>query len=361
MIHVENEKLREMISLVRRPDDAAAALAVKKWNSIAKPIHGMGKAEDMIVKIAGMTGSARVDLDKKLLIVMCADNGVVEEGVSQSGQDVTALVADNFASGDTTACHIAKMVHADVWPVDIGVAADTKIENRKIARGTKNMAKGPAMTRGEAESAILAGIDKVREAADAGYRIIATGEMGIGNTSTSSAIISVLMSVPPEDVTGRGAGMDSATLNHKVEVIRRAIAVNRPDPADAADVLAKVGGFDIAGLAGVFLGGAVYRIPVVIDGLISSVAALIAARLCPDCVSYMLASHVSKEPAARMVLDELGLDPVLTADMHLGEGTGALMLYPVLDIALEIYYHMLSFGDIELEAYVDYSETEGRM
>ena len=343
--------LEEALKTIEIPDERAMDMSKKRWDSIAKPLNSLGKLEDYLVKIAGITGSCDISLEKKALVVMCADNGVVEEGVTQTGQEVTALVTNNFLHRKATASQLCSMAGADIFPVDIGVAVDTEAINRKIAYGTQNMTKGPAMTREQAVRALEVGIDMVRELKEKGYRIIATGEMGIGNTTTSSAIASVLLGESVEKVTGRGAGLSSQGLDRKIRAIKKAIELNQPDSSDAIDVLAKVGGFDIAGMAGVFLGGAVYHVPVVLDGFISAVSALIASRICPTARAYMLASHVSREPAGQLVLDALGFDAPLHCDMCLGEGTGAVVLFPILDMALGIYGGMSTFHDIQLEEY----------
>ena len=239
-----------------------------------------------------------------------------------------------------------------IFPVDMGMVTDTKVRtDHKIAYGTQNMTKGPAMTREQAVKGLEAGIDMVRELNDKGYRILATGEMGIGNTTTSSAVASVLLKQPVEEMTGRGAGLTSEGLVRKINAIKKAIALNEPDPEDAIDVLAKVGGLDIAGMAGVFLGGAVYGIPVVMDGFISCVSALIAMRICPAARDYILASHVSKEPAAHLILENMGKEAIIHADMCLGEGTGAVALFPILDLAAAVYHSMSTFDDIHVEQY----------
>lgn len=336
---------------IRPLDEQAMALSRKKWNSIAKPLHSLGKLEDYVVQIAGITGDARVLLDKKALVIMCADNGIVEEGVTQSGQEVTALVSNNFLTDQATAAVLCRKTGADIKPVDIGVAVKTNLPDRKIAYGTKNFAKEPAMTREEAERAIETGIRIVEELAGQGYRIIATGEMGIGNTTTSSALACAFLNRPAEEMTGKGAGLTSKGLEKKIQVIEQALKRYLPQCHDAVDLLACVGGLDIAGLAGVFIGGAICRVPVVIDGFISSVAALTAYKICPACRDYMLASHVSKEPAAQLVLDALGLSAALHCDMCLGEGTGAVTLFPILDMACEVYEKMSTFDEIKLEAY----------
>ncbi|HIQ96769.1 MAG TPA: nicotinate-nucleotide--dimethylbenzimidazole phosphoribosyltransferase [Candidatus Limivivens merdigallinarum] len=343
--------LQELLSQIKPLDQKAMEQCQRRWDSIAKPLHSLGKMEDFLVKIAGIDGNAGIDLEKKALIVMCADNGVVEEGVTQTGQEVTAIVSENFLDKKASASLLCSMTGADIYPVDIGIASDTRIMNRKIAYGTKNMTKGPAMTREEAERAVLVGIDLVRELKEQGYRIIATGEMGIGNTTTSSAIVSVFLNRQAEEVTGRGAGLSTEGLNRKIHAIKRAIALNHPDPKDGIDTLAKVGGLDLAGLAGVFLGGAIYRVPVVLDGFISASAALAASVIHPLAKEYMLPSHVSKEPAAKMVLEALGLEAGLHMDMCLGEGTGAVTLFPILDLAAGIYHTMSTFQDINVEEY----------
>ena len=295
-----------------------------------------------------------VDISKRAVVAMCADNGVVAEGVTQTGQEVTAVVTENMSRGDTSVCCMARLAGADVIPVDIGVATPVtgeRILQKNIRRGTANLAKGPAMTRAECEKAILVGVEVVQELKRQGYQLLATGEMGIGNTTTSSAVAAVLLQRPVEDMTGRGAGLSSEGLQKKIAAIRQGIALNRPDPADPVDVVAKVGGLDIAGLMGVYLGGALCRIPVLLDGFISSVAALAAARLCPNAKDYMLGSHASDEPAGTAVLDALGLKPFLYAGMRLGEGTGAVAVMPLLDMALAVYREMCTFTDISIDAY----------
>ena len=344
--------LQEAVKRIKPLDEKAMDRASKRWNSIAKPLHSLGALETMLIKIAGMTGSEDIHLEKKGLIAMCADNGVVEEGVTQTGQEVTAIVAENFLAGTTTACVMCKKCGARLFPVDVGMAVDTKVRtDLKVAMGTRNMTKGPAMTREEAIRGIEAGIAVAEELKEKGYQLLATGEMGIGNTTTSSAVASVLLGKPVEDMTGRGAGLSSEGLNRKIKAIKKAIALNNPDRSDVIDVLAKVGGLDIAGMAGVFLGGAALGMPVVMDGFISCVAALIAQRICPNAGEYMIPSHVSREPAAHLILKELGKEAVLHAGMCLGEGTGAVALFPGLDLAEAVYNSMSTFGDINVEQY----------
>lgn len=282
---------------------------------------------------------------------MCADNGVVEEGVTQSGQEVTKIVAENFLKEKATASILCKKAGADIFPVDIGIATDSTILQHKVMYGTKNMAKEPAMTREQAVAAIEVGIAKAEELHAQGYEILATGEMGIGNTTTSSAMTAVYLGLDVETVTGRGAGLSSHGLQRKIHAIKQAIAVNQPDPEDPLDVLAKVGGLDIAGMCGLFLGGAAQQMPVVMDGFISQVAALTAMRLVPECADYILASHVSEEPGANILLKALEKDAFLTCGMRLGEGSGAVALFPILDFASDIYHKMSTFVQADIVEY----------
>ena len=344
--------LEEAKKQIRPVDQEAVCAAQKRWDSIAKPLHSLGKMEKIVMQIAGITGSADVRLDKRALVAMCADNGVVEEGVTQTGQEVTAIVAENFLKGDTSACVMCRQCGTDVFPVDVGMASDTKVpSDLKVMMGTRNMTKEPAMTYEEAVQGIEAGIEMVRRLKEQGYRLIATGEMGIGNTTTSSAVASVLLNRSVEEMTGRGAGLSGEGLKRKIDAIKRAVKLNEPDPSVPVDVLAKVGGLDIAGMAGVFMGGAVYRIPVVIDGFISCVAALVAQRISPLTKDYMIASHVSREPAAAMILEALEKEAVLHGEMCLGEGSGAVALFPFIDMGLAVYESMSTFEEIKVEQY----------
>ena len=344
--------LEETLAQIKPLDERAMETAAKRWDSIAKPLHSLGKMEKMVIQIAGITGNPDMHINKRALVPMCADNGVVEEGVTQTGQEVTAIVAENFLSGDTSACVMCRQCGTKVIPVDIGMAVDTKVAtDLKVACGTANMTKGPAMTREQAVQALEAGIEMVRRLKEDGYGLLATGEMGIGNTTTSSAVASVLLNRPVEEMTGRGAGLSGDGLNRKIHAIKKAIEINQPNQEDAIDVLAKVGGFDIAGMAGMFLGGAAFGVPVVIDGFISCVAALIAQRICPQMGDYMIASHVSQEPAAHPLLEALGKEAVLHGEMCLGEGSGAVALFPFLDMGVAVYESMSTFEDIHVDQY----------
>ena len=344
--------LQEVIGQEHPFDAAAREAALRHWDDIAKPLHGLGRFEDVIAQIAALQGTPAVKIDRRALCVFCADNGVVAEGVTQTGQEVTAQVAENMLHGKATAAIFCEEVGAEIHPVDIGMVTRTTLPDRRIASGTRNFAKEPAMTREQAVRAIEVGISLACELADRGVDILATGEMGIGNTTTSSAVAAVLLQRPVEEMTGRGAGLSSAGLQTKIRVIEQALQLHRPNPDDAIDVLAKVGGFDIAGMAGVFLGGSARGIPVVIDGFISGVSALVASRIHPDCRRAMIASHSSKEPAAGAVLAALQKEATICADMMLGEGSGAMMLFPLLDMALSVYRKMPTFHDTDIAAYV---------
>lgn len=345
------------IELITDTDITAEKKAYDRWNSVAKPLHSLGFLEKAVIQIAGITGSEKVSLDKRCVVDMCADNGVVCEGVTQSDSSVTKIVAQAMAEGTSNINKMAGVCNADVIAVDMGINSDVdckNIVNRKVAYGTENIAAGPAMTVEQAQKALAAGMDMVCELKEKGYKIIVTGEMGIGNTTTSSAIASVILGVSPESVTGKGAGLDNDGLKRKISAVKRAIEINKPTAERPFELLAKLGGYDIAGIAGLFLGGAVYHVPVVIDGFISAVSAAIAALICPKAKGYMLCSHVSKEPAGKMMLDYLGMKPLITAEMCLGEGTGGVLLLPMLDAALAVYNSAHRFDQLPMERYKEY-------
>ena len=345
--------LDEVAGRIEPLDETTLKDARDKWNAVAKPIGSLGQLELMVEKIAGLTGSIDVDISKRAVMVLCADNGVVAQGVTQSEPEITTVIAGSVARGISSVCRMAQTVNADAVSVDMGMMTPSDVPgviDRCIARGTGDISLGPAMSREQALTAIKIGVDLVAQMKADGYKILATGEMGIGNTTTSSAMAAAFLGLPVETVTGRGAGLSNAGLARKCAAIERALAVNEPDANDALDVLSKLGGFDIAGLVGLFIGGAVHRVPIVIDGFISALAAYTAARLCPACTCAMLPSHVSAEPAARMLFDELGIEPIIHAGLRLGEGTGAVLLFPLLDAALALY-NGTTFDDTGIEAY----------
>ena len=347
-------KLEEYIGQIRPFNQKAADAAWDWWDSLCKPLRGMGMLEEMIVQLAGIYGTEKIDSLNPVVVIMGADNGVVAEGVSQTGSEVTAQVLENMGDRISSVCIMSRVEGLEVIPVNIGMFTDGKhprIWNRPVRYGTGNIAKEPAMTREEADRAIVTGIEVVKELCGQGYRMIITGEMGIGNTTPSSAIASVLLSKDPAEVTGRGAGLSSQALEHKIEVIRQAIAVNQPDKDDILDVVAKVGSLDIAGMIGCYIGGAVMGVAVLIDGFISSIAAYCAAKLSPACRPYMVATHCSAEPAGQMMLDALGMKAPIQAGMHLGEGTGAVTAYSLYKYALALYNGLPSFREAKVEQY----------
>lgn len=346
--------LQEIIREVKPVDREAMEQAWKHWDSLCKPLRGFGKLEDMVVQLAGIQKTETPKCEKRAVVIMGADNGVVEEGVSQTGSEVTAQVLENMGKRMSSVCVMAKSLNAEVIPVNIGMNVDARhprVQNLVVRYGTGNIAKGPAMTREECIQAIETGIQVVQELKKRGYELILTGEMGIGNTTTSAACAAVIFDKDPVEVTGRGAGLSSDGMVRKVDAIRRAIEVNRPDKTDPIDVIAKVGGLDIAGMTGCFLGAAYCQIPVFIDGFISGISAYFAAQLCPTAKEYMYATHCTSEPAGIMIMEALGLEPLLYAGMHLGEGTGAAAMLPLLDQALNVYYGIPSFAEGNVENY----------
>ena len=342
--------LMTRLAEIQSADTDRMDAARRRLDSIAKPLHSLGQLEDVIVRLAGM-GELRRNY-RKCAVVMCADNGVVAEGVTQTGSEVTAVVAGNILRGAASVTCMAKIAGADVIAVDMGMNTDVAgVINRKIAYGTKNFRHSPAMTREEAARAVLAGIETAEMLANKDYTMLAAGEMGIGNTTSASAVAAVLLRKPAAQMTGRGAGLSSEQMRRKIEVIEDAIRINKPNPDDPLDVLAKVGGFDIGGMCGLFLGGALCRIPVIADGLISTVAALLAVHMAPAARDYIIASHLSAEPAAPAVMEALELSPLLEIGMALGEGTGAVSVMPLIDMALRVYFDMPTFGETGIEEY----------
>ena len=351
---MEQELLEEYAGRIRPLDEEAMEKAWHHWDSLCKPLRGMGKLEEMLVQLAGIYGTAEPRPEKPMVVIMGADNGVVAEGVSQTGSDVTAQVLENMGDRISSVCVMAKTEGIEVIPVNIGMLTEGKhsrIRSRVVRYGTGNIAKEPAMTRQEALKGILVGIRTVEELYREGCRMIITGEMGIGNTTPSSAMASVLLSRDPAEMTGRGAGLSSEGLRHKIQVIEKAIEVNRPKREDILDVLSKVGSLDIAGMMGCYIGAAVWRIPALIDGFISAVAAYGAVRLVPACKPYMVPTHCSAEPAGKMMLDALGMEAVIYGGMHLGEGTGAVTAYSLYKYALALYYGLPGWNDGKVEAY----------
>lgn len=346
--------LEQIINEIKPLDSKAMELCAQRWNTLGKPLYSLGRLEEMSIRMAGIYRHPMAYPKKKVVVVMAADNGVVAEGVTQTGQEVTKIVTENMTKKNASVCILSSISGADVVPVDVGIVTDCdnpKVINKKVKYGTDNMLKGPAMSREEAVQAILAGIEVVGDLSEQGYELFATGEMGIGNTTTSSAICAVLLDQSVEKVTGKGAGLTSAALLHKIEVIKESIALNQPDKNDPLDVLSKVGGLDIAGLVGVYIGCAYHKKAAFVDGFISSVAALLAVQLAPACKDYIFPSHCSNEPAGHMVLDALGMQPYILCNMCLGEGTGAVMGFTICDYAMTAYHQLPSFEDTKFGTY----------
>ena len=333
--------------------------ARRRWDSIAKPLHSLGLLEDLVVQIAGIQETADVCINRRCALVFCGDHGVVRKGVSQTDSSVTAVVAKSIAEGTANINLMASAAGTDVTAVDMGMlTAVPGTVDRHVGRGTADITEGPAMSRSQAEAAVAAGMEQMKDLSDQGYRIAVIGEMGIGNTTAASAVTSVLLGLPPEEVTGRGAGLSDAGLRRKIAAIRQAVQVNAPDPGDPLDVLAKLGGFELAGMAGAFLGGLKYHIPVIPDGMIPAASALVAARIDPAVTDAILPGPVSKEPADRLILDSLGLTPVIHAQTALGEGTGGVLLLPLLDMALKVYDGPHTFEALKMEAYTPQEELK---
>ena len=330
-------------------DEAAMAAARERQAQLAKPPGSLGRLEDLSVQLAGITGKVHNKIEKKHLLVFAADNGVVEEGVSSAPQSVTLMQTINLTRHKTGASTLCKHFGCDITVCDVGVNAtikESKVLNRKIAFGTRNIVKGPAMTREQAVQALETGRELARNTeAD----VIGIGEMGIGNTTTSSAVLSVLLDADVEAVTGRGGGITDKSFLKKKQVIKDAIAINGPDKNDVIDVLAKVGGFDIAAMCGAFLGCAEKRRPVVIDGFISAVAALCAFRLCPEVKGYLIPSHASYEIGYKLSIDAMGLEPLFLLGMRLGEGSGCPLAFEVLRAACAIINDMATFDQAGID------------
>lgn len=342
------------------PDRKVYAQVKAGWDGIAKPLDGLGRFETMLAQVGAITGSKKLCIDKKVIVTMCADNGIVAEGVSQSGQEVTRVVAGFMGRQQSSVGKMARRAGVDVIPVDIGINSDEKlpgVRDCKIMHGTRNFLQEPAMTEAQALAALSVGIEMVQECKQKGYRLVGIGEMGIGNTTTSSAVAAALIGCKAAEVTGRGAGLSDEGLLRKREVIAQALKKYPVPQMDALQILATFGGLDIAGMAGVCIGGAVYGMPIVLDGLISVAAALVAERMVPGVKEFLLPSHESKEPAARRIAEELGLFPVIDASLGLGEGTGAVMLFSLLDLALALYEEQTTFDNMEIAQYERYGEA----
>lgn len=339
-----------MAERVEPLDGRAMREARLRQRVLTKPKGSLGVLEALSIQVAGIKGTSSPRIEKKVVVIMVGDHGVVAEGVSLYPQVVTSQMVDNFLRGGAAINVLARHVGAKVVVVDMGVAVDLEeqpgLRIKKIAPGTKNIARGPAMSREEAFRSLEIGIEVVEEElAQSGVDILALGDMGIGNTTPSTAILSALTGVPVSAVTGRGTGLNDEGVQNKVKVIEKALSVNAPDSADPIDVLAKVGGFEIGGIAGMIIGAAANHVPVVIDGFISGASALLAFKLQPRVREYLIASHISAEKGHRVMLEEMGFVPLLDLGLRLGEGTGAALAISLLEAAVKILNEMATFNE----------------
>lgn len=343
--------LDETVASIEPQDQGSRDAARKRLEELTMPFWALGRLMDLAVDLAGMTRSMRPSVERRVVVTMAGDHGVVAEGVSKYPQEVTPQMVRNFLSGGAGINALARVARAEVVVVDMGVTGEIGeipqgawFISKRIASGTQNMAQGPAMSRKQATSSIEAGISLALELAPS-FDLVATGDMGIGNTTPSAAIVALFTGAPVEEVTGRGTGLDDQQLAHKVSVTRRAIEINAPDPSDPLGVLSKVGGFEIGGIAGLILGWAACKKPVLLDGFISTAGALIAQALCPDAAQYMIASHRSVEQGHMIALQRLGLKPLLDLDLRLGEGTGAALAMPLVEASVRILTEVATFEE----------------
>ncbi|MBE6035497.1 MAG: nicotinate-nucleotide--dimethylbenzimidazole phosphoribosyltransferase [Clostridiales bacterium] len=344
--------LEEVLNGIKGADRKAIEEAQEHMDSLIKPLGSLGKLETMAVQMAGITGKVKNNVEKKCSIVMVADNGICAEGVAGTPQDITLIQGMNMTKGICGMGVLSAHAGADIKVVDVGIMSDynnDKVYNRKIKYGTDNFAQGPAMTREEAIKAMEVGIEMVELAVSEGYQLIGTGEMGIGNTSSTSAVFMAITGESAERAVGKGGGLTDEALVHKKRVIESALKLNKPDPKDPIDVVSKVGGLDIAGMAGCFLGAAYFRVPIVIDGVISALSAYVAAQLNPLVKDFIFSSHKSKELVYDLIFKELGMEPFLDMDMRLGEGTGCAIAFHIISAACAVMNNMATFDEIKYD------------
>lgn len=343
---------------LKKPDEKIEKLAKKRWDQVAKPLDGMGIFEEMTARMAGILEHTDFDWRLRRVLIFCSDNGVVEEGVCQSTQDVTQAVATAMGSGNSSAGKMAAVNGTQVLPIDIGIACRQEIEgvqNKKVSLGTKNFLQEPAMTLHEMYQAMETGMSLVREAKENGIQLLALGEMGIGNTTTSTAVVTACLGLLAADFTGMGAGLSDDGVCRKISVIQKAIEKYQLYQETPLTILQTVGGLDLAAMVGVILGGAYYGLPVVLDGIVSLAAALVCVKQLPKTKDILFASHVSREKVAKRVLTELELQPVIQADLALGEGTGAILFFSLLDTVMPLYQGGISFEKMKVEEYKRFS------
>lgn len=340
--------LKETIEAIESTNEDAKKIAANRLDNLVKPIGSLGELEEIVIKMAGITGESHNKIRKKGIVVMCGDNGVVDERVSACPQSFTKILTSNMTKGLTGVSVLAELTDTDITIVDIGLNADIEhpnLLNKKVNYGTKNMTKEPSMTYEEAIKAIEVGIEIGDELYSKGYDILGTGELGIGNTTTSAAVLSVFSGLDPDITCGKGAGLTDEQYEMKINAVKKAIEINKPDKEDPIDVISKVGGFDIAGMCGLFLSAGKNKKPIVVDGFISSAAALCATRLNPLVKEYIFPSHLSKEPGAVYMMKEVGLNPMLHLNMRLGEGSGCPLAFQIIEAALYIMDNMATFEE----------------
>jgi nicotinate-nucleotide--dimethylbenzimidazole phosphoribosyltransferase len=345
--------LAELIATIQPIDPIWVEKALNRTGQLAIPLRALGRLHDMAERLCGILRTLEPVVTPKAFLVMAGDHGVVSAGVSAFPQEVTGEMVKNFLRGGAGINALARCVGADVLVVDMGIIPDIELPAEssqqfrvcKVARGTANLTRGPAMTRQQAEQSVLQGFQVASELFMAGTHLLGTGDMGIGNTTPSAAVGAALMGCPVDQMVGRGTGINDAAYQKKIAIVQQALDVNRPDPQDGLDVLAKVGGFEIGGIAGSILAGAYYQRPVVIDGFISSAGALVAQALCPQVVDYLFAGHCSQETGHRKMLDHLGLEPILDLRLRLGEGTGAALAMGIIEGAVRVFREVLTFEE----------------
>lgn len=345
--------IENTLNNIEKRNEEAVKKARERLDNLAKPIGSLGGLEEIVVKMAGITGKIHNKINKKNIIIMCSDNGIWEEGISNCPKELTANITENFVKGITGVCVLGDFFGSDRTIVDIGVQYDFKnndgIINKKIDYGTRDIAKGPAMTRKQCIKAIETGIEMVDKLVHEGYDLLGTGEMGVCNTATSSAVLSAISKLPVNETVGKGSGITEDKFKAKKMAVQKAVEINDPDPGDIIDVISKVGGFDIAGICGCFLGAAKNRVPIVIDGFISSVAALCAVRLNKRVIDFLFPSHLSAEPGTKYIMKELGLNPMLNLNMRLGEGSGCPIAFAIIECALYVMENMGTFTEAKVD------------
>lgn len=343
-------------SNIKKVDSQIVENSKKQWDGIAKPLEGLGLMEALVSKIAGAQNKIDVNIDKKAVVVFCADNGVVKQGISQVDSSVTANIVKSINQGTSSVAVMAKRVGAEVFVYDVGVLTDVEgVTKCKLMYGTNDISVGPAMSRSVAIETINNGINAITRLKTEGYNLIATGEAGIGNTTTSAAIAGALLALDAAVVTGKGSGLTESAYLNKIEIVKKAWQVNDiTQDMDVVDIIARVGGLDIAALTGAYIGAAINQLPIIMDGIISAVAALCAYLINENVKDYIIPSHMSMEPAMVKICERLGLTPVIRANMHLGEGTGAVLLMSMLDTVMSVYNSGTTFSSIDVEQYEKY-------